>query len=170
MPRPVRSAFRVWVHPLSGFLLPTPLNRFSGPSVLGILSFRVLLPQPSHPSLEVRCSLALYHRLCCRSKNGTSNDGWTSELCSRLRAAFAGAVVTQHPGTLTLLELPTSEVFLTRQAPFGWLLFHAFPCRTRRQVGVLESFFRVNWLRHLRAQLTPLVFLASSIVPIRLGP
>lgn len=163
MPRPVRSAFRVWVHPLSGFLLPTPLNRFSGSSVPGILSFRVLLPQPSHPSLEVRCSLALYPRLCCRSKNDTSNDGWTSELCSRLRAAFAGAVVTRHPGTLTLLELPTSEVFLTRQAPFGWLLFHAFPCRSRRQAGVLESFFRVNWLSHLRAQLTPLVFVALSI-------
>jgi hypothetical protein len=163
LPRPVRSAFRVWVYPLSGFLLPTPLNHFSGPSVPGILSFRVLLPQTSHPSLEVRCSLTLYPRLCCRSENGTSSDGWVSEPFSRLRAVFASTVVTRHPGTLTLLELPTSEVFLTRQAPFGWLLFHAFFCCTRQQSGVLESFFRVNWPRHSRAQLTPLVFLASSI-------
>lgn len=170
MPRPVRSAFRVWVHPLSGLLLPTPLNRFSGPSVLGILSFRVFLPQTSHPSLEVRCSLALYPCLCCRSKNGTSSNGWTSELFSRLRAAFAGAVVTQLSGTLTLLELPTSEVFLTRQAPFGWLLFRASNCHTRWPFGALESFFRVNLLSHLRAQLTPLVSFASSISPIRLGP
>jgi hypothetical protein len=35
LPRPVRSAFRV-SYPLSGFLLPKPLNLLSGPSVPGI--------------------------------------------------------------------------------------------------------------------------------------
>lgn len=57
----------------------------------------------------------------------------------------------------------------TQQAPFGVLLLRAFYCHTRRQPGALECFFWVIWLRHLRARLTPLVFLASSMSPIRLG-
>lgn len=67
LPRPVRAACRVWVDPLSGFLLPSPLDRFSDPSALGIHSFRVFLPAPSRTSLEATCSLALRPATCdCR--------------------------------------------------------------------------------------------------------
>jgi hypothetical protein len=46
-------------YPLSGFLLPHPLDRFSDPSVLGVHPFRVFLPSKSQVSLETLCSPAL---------------------------------------------------------------------------------------------------------------
>jgi hypothetical protein len=47
-------------YPLSGLLLPKPLDRFSDPSVPGIPPFRVFLPSKSVSSLEASCSLAVF--------------------------------------------------------------------------------------------------------------
>jgi hypothetical protein len=49
-----------FVYPLSGFLLPKPLDHFSDPSVPGILPFRVFLPSKSGSSLEASFSLAVF--------------------------------------------------------------------------------------------------------------
>jgi hypothetical protein len=46
LPHPVCCAFRVSI-PLSGLLLPEPVNPVSGPSVLGVFPFRVLFPLKS---------------------------------------------------------------------------------------------------------------------------
>lgn len=58
LPRPVRCAFRVSI-PLSGLLLPEPVNHVSGPSVLGVFPFRVLFPLKSW-SLSRGASLLVF--------------------------------------------------------------------------------------------------------------
>jgi hypothetical protein len=86
LPRPVGSAFRVFVHPLSGFLLLNLWYHFSGPSVHGVLPFRVFLPLKSRAFLKASCSLALwrvaYGRVC--------NVARASEPFSLQGAALAG--------------------------------------------------------------------------------
>lgn len=58
LPHPVRSALRV-SYPLSGLLLPEPLNHISGSSILGIIPFRVFFPSKSRVFLKTFCSLAV---------------------------------------------------------------------------------------------------------------
>jgi len=64
LPRPVGSAFRVFVYPLSDFLLQNPLSRFSDSSVPGVHSFRVFLPSTIGASLETPCSPVLCSATC----------------------------------------------------------------------------------------------------------
>ena len=80
--------------PLSGFLSTllavsssrTLWRRFSGPSVPGILPFRVFLPSKSSASLKAVCSLALRRQGCGRHRQ----IAWTPELCSLRGSLLAG--------------------------------------------------------------------------------
>jgi len=107
LPRPVRSAFRVFVYPLSGFLLLNPLDRFSGPSVHGVYPFRVLLPLKSRTSLEVpepSCPFARRIRPCLTTSPGLQGVAPSKEPHSRVSHYT-------KPGAVTLLGFASSGAF-----------------------------------------------------------
>jgi hypothetical protein len=61
LPHPVRSAFRV-SYPLSGLLLPKPLNHLSGPSVLGICPSEFFSLQRAVPLSRPSALLPFFRR------------------------------------------------------------------------------------------------------------
>ena len=133
--------------PLSGFgftLLAvfssrTLWCRFSGPSVPGVLPFRVLLPSKSRASLEVSCSLALSPLGYGRYRKGAR----TSKHCSLRRSLLAGQSLHStrsrySPGVSQLWGVaPIRPWSLTRLS-----LFRTSTHFRRGERGALEFFCR----------------------------
>lgn len=98
-------------YPLSGFLLPVLGIHLSGPSVLGVIPFRVLFPLPSWTPFQGLCSLAL-----SPAASGLDRETVrTSEPFSRQRACLALPVVT--PVTESLLSWGSTSLRLNSSDP-----------------------------------------------------
>jgi hypothetical protein len=116
-------------YPLNAFLLLEPLNRVSGPSVLGVNLFRVFFPSKSRTSFEALCSPALF--LSRRSRSNENSTDFRALL--PLKSATRRPSFYMDRGATTLLRFPSLRHPLVPAYPFGFAPLLRFFSLTRRE-------------------------------------